>query len=83
MTGGTIERCVGGWDYDYSTFTTANGDGNLSSQGNTDNAIWNSMNFSNRGGSYQRSESARVSERWWWNDGNWGNASAGRGVRSY
>ena len=83
MTGGTIERCVGGWDYDYSTFTTANGDGNLSSQGNTDNAIWNSMYFSNRGGSYQRSESARVSERWWWNDGNWGNASAGRGVRSF
>jgi formylglycine-generating enzyme required for sulfatase activity len=83
MTGGTTERCVGGWGYDYSTFTNANGDGNLSSLGYTNNSIWNSMYFSNRGASYARSEGSRLSERWWWNDGNWGNGSAGRGVRSY
>ena len=83
MTGGTIERCVGGWNYDYSTFTNANGDGNLSSLGYTDNSIWNNMNFTNRGASYSRSESSHLSERWWFNDGSYGNASGGRGVRSY
>lgn len=82
MTGSTIERCVGGYNYDYSTFTNTNGDGNLNSFGNTDNAIWNNMQFTNRGASYQRAEGAKVSERWW-SDGNYGNGSAGRGVRSY
>lgn len=83
MTGGMIERCVGGWGYDYSSFTTENGDGNLTSFGNTDMTVWNSMQFWNKGASLQRSESARVSERWWGNDNSYGNAISGRGVRSY
>jgi formylglycine-generating enzyme required for sulfatase activity len=83
MTGSMIERCVGGWSYDYSTFTTANGDGNLTSFGNTDMTTWNSMQYWNRGASVQRSECARVSERWWGNDDNYGNGGSGRGVRSY
>lgn len=83
MTGGTIERCVGGLGVDYSTFTNANGDGNLTSLGFTNDSIWNSMYFSNRGASFSRSEASGLSERWWFNDGSWGNAAGGRGVRSY
>jgi formylglycine-generating enzyme required for sulfatase activity len=84
MTGGMVEMCVGGWSYDYSTFTTANGDGNLTSFGNTDMTTWNSMQFWNKGASLVHySLNARVSERNWGNDDNYGNGVSGRGVRSY
>lgn len=83
MTGGTYERCVGGWSYDYSTFTTANGDGNINSDGSCGNAIWNNMQYWNRGGSAQNLNGGQVSSRQYSNDASYGQAQAGRGVRSY
>jgi formylglycine-generating enzyme required for sulfatase activity len=83
MTGGTYERCVGGWNYDYSTYTTANGDGNINADGTCGNSIWNSMQYHNRGGSAQWSHGMRVSSRNFANDLSYGQAQCGRGVRSY
>ena len=83
MTGGTYERCVGGWGYDYSTFTTANGDGNINADGTCGNTIWNSMQYHNRGGSAQNGNGSQISSRNYSNDASYGQAQAGRGVRSY
>ena len=83
MTGGTYERCVGGWNYDYSTFTTANGDGNINADGSCGNTIWNNMQYWNRGGSAQWGHAIQASNRNYGNDANYGQAQAGRGVRSY
>jgi len=83
MTGGTYERSVGGWNYDYSTFTTANGDGNINADGTCGNTIWNNMQYWNRGGSVQNPNSAQVSSRNYGNDASYGQGQAGRGVRSY
>jgi len=82
MTGGMIERSVGGWGYDYSSFTNANGDGNINSFGNSDMTVWSNMQYWNRGGSLTNNASYRLSERWW-HDENHYNAESGRGVRSY
>ena len=83
MTGGTYERCVGGWNYDYSTYTTANGDGNINADGTCGNSIWNSMQYQNRGGSAQWAHGMNVSNRNFANDVSYGQAQCGRGVRSY
>lgn len=83
MTGSTYERCVGGWNYDYSTFTTANGDGNINSNGSCGMTIWNNMQYMNRGGSAQNQQSIQVSYRNYNNDAGYGNINAGRGVRSF
>lgn len=83
MTGSTYERCVGGWNYDYSTYTTANGDGNINSNGSCGMTIWNNMQYMNRGGSAQNGQSIQVSVRNYNNDPGYGNINAGRGVRSF
>ena len=83
MTGSTYERCVGGWNYDYSTFTTANGDGNINSNGSCGMTIWNNMQYMNRGGSAQNPQSIQVSVRNYNNDPGYGNINGGRGVRSF
>jgi formylglycine-generating enzyme required for sulfatase activity len=82
MTGSTYERCVGGWGYDYSTYTTANGDGNINSDGFCAMTVWNNMQYWNRGGSAQNSQSAQLSNRNYGNDVSFRQAQAGRGVRS-
>lgn len=83
MSGSTYERCVGGWGYDYSTFTTANGDGNINSDGTCGMSTWNNMQYWNRGGSSQNGNAIQVSSRAYGNDPNYGQSQAGRGVRSY
>lgn len=83
MTGSTYERCVGGWNYDYSAFTTANGDGDINSDGTCGNTIWNNMQYINRGGSCQDNNGFEVSSRSSGNDPGYGQARAGRGVRSF
>lgn len=40
MAGNVVEQCVGGAGFDYSTFTTANGDGALSSSGYANTTGW-------------------------------------------
>ncbi len=83
MSGSTYERCVGGWGYDYSTYTTANGDGNINSDGTCGMTIWNNMQYWNRGGSSQNGNAIQVSSRQYANDPSYGQSQAGRGVRSY
>lgn len=83
MTGSTYERSVGGWNYNYSTFTDANGDGDINSDGTCGNAIWNAMQYWNRGGSAQNGQALNVSNRQYSNDDGFAQAQAGRGVRSY
>lgn len=82
MTGGTTERCVGGWGYDYSTYTTANGDGNINSDGSCAMTVWNNIQFQNRGGSWTTDYGGRLSERNYSDDASYGNGNGGRGVRS-
>ncbi|MFZ4670532.1 MAG: hypothetical protein ACOYLT_00825 [Flavobacterium sp.] len=82
MTGSTMERCVGGWGYDYSTFTTANGDGNINNDGACGNTIWNNLQYWNRGGSAVNFNAGQTSNRNYGNDASYGSAQAGRGVRS-
>lgn len=88
LTGSTSERCVGGWQYDYSNFTTANGDGNISIIGTANVTGWPSgrpESYSTRGGSARdRGESIFVSDRRWasLND-DYYYIQGGRGVRSY
>lgn len=90
MTGGVWESCIGGWNVDYSNFTTANGDGNLyesgesMNNGSTDMAEW----IPNRiivkgGGANWEGEWMGVSPRNWVNFDNYGFFQGGRGVRSY
>jgi formylglycine-generating enzyme required for sulfatase activity len=83
MSGSTYERCVGGWGYDYSTYTTANGDGNINSDGTCGMSIWNNMQYWNRGGSAQNGNAIQVSSRTYGNDASYGQIQSGRGVRSY
>ena len=82
MTGSTYERCVGGWGYDYSSYTTANGDGNINIDGSCAMSVWNNMQYWNRGASAQNYQGSQVSNRNYANDGGYGQAQAGRGVRS-
>lgn len=85
MTGSTYERCVGGWGYDYSTFTTANGDGNLKVDGTCNMPIWNSMQYWNRGGAALPSGGygIQVSNRGYGSNTGYAAGQGGRGVRSY
>jgi formylglycine-generating enzyme required for sulfatase activity len=82
MTGSTTERCVGGWGYDYSTYTTANGDGNINSDGSCAMTVWNDMRFPNRGGSFVTDYGSPVSDRSYGDEVTYGNGNCGRGVRS-
>ena len=93
MTGNVFEGCVGGWNFDYSTFTTANGNAVLDNDCLTNVAGWpqviNQFNagqyFMYRGGSisWNGTGQATLSYRGGFqiNDKNYG--IGGRGVRSY
>jgi len=50
MSGNIAEQCVGGYAYNYSAFTTANGDGNLSAIGTANTANWPSLGGGQVGG---------------------------------
>ena len=100
MGGNAFEQCIGGGNgYDYSTFTTINGDGALTSIGNANVANWPSNGGSNsgtilKGGGCRNlaggALDVQVSDRTWYvgtvNDmGNKNNwwEIGGRGVRSF
>jgi hypothetical protein len=96
MTGNVFERAVGGNNFDYSGFTTVNGDGNLDSYGFANVVGW-PIDYNNRdvyetyimkrGGSaggvgyFNNTVSGRQQMNW--GEGSRGNALGGRGVRSY
>lgn len=52
MAGNVMEQCVGGTGsgYNYSTFTTTNGDGNLSTAGSADVSVWPPNGGGDQGG---------------------------------
>jgi len=50
MSGNVIEQCLGGYSFNYSAFTTANGDGNLSATGIADTPNWPLLGGGNGGG---------------------------------
>jgi formylglycine-generating enzyme required for sulfatase activity len=97
MGGNVWEQCVGGGSgYDYSTFTTANGDGNLTSNGLANVAGWPTSGGANsgtiiRGGAVTHSAVyVQVSDRTYYAgttlnseaNNNSNNQVGGRGVRS-
>ncbi len=93
MGGNVFEQVVGGAGYDYSNFTTVNGDGILGSDGHANTTGWPAINGSNsgnyvKGGSFGNYGATviQVSDRTFFagttiNNGITGN-SGGRGVRS-
>lgn len=90
MTGGVWESCIGGWNVDFSTFTTANGDGNLyengdsTNNGSSDMTEWISNKITVKGGGANWQDVwQNVSARQWVNFDGYGHYQGGRGVRSY
>jgi formylglycine-generating enzyme required for sulfatase activity len=91
MTGSVYERCVGGWGYDYSSFTNLNGDGNISSTAVANVNGWPAPGpptyyshwYIHRGGSITSWESAAISGRRNMRGDDYGWAYGGRGVRTY
>jgi hypothetical protein len=94
MTGNAYERAVGGNNFDYSAFTTRNGNGTIDSEGFADVIGWpiSTTNpgiyesyYMRKGGSINRWENVNVSNRqnMNWTDGNRDLAQGGRGVRSF
>jgi len=93
MAGNVNEQCLGGMTYNYSTFTTANGDGTLSGTGSADTANWPAIGGGGQGGVMRGGnwydngwQFCIVSNRDW--IGNNANATrdyrvGGRGVRSF
>ena len=68
MTGNVWEQCVGGWNYNYSVFTTANGDGTLSALGTANVVGWPPIGGGTagtmlRGCAWNRTENRSVSAR--------------------
>lgn len=91
MTGNVWESCIGGWNVDFSNFTTLNGDGNLyengqsTENGSTDIPTWQSNRIIVRGGgaNWVGGEWIGVSMRNWTQFNNYSFFQGGRGVRSY
>ncbi|OAQ39302.1 hypothetical protein A5893_11605 [Pedobacter psychrophilus] len=95
MTGNVFERCIGGWNWDYSGFTINNGDGNIDANAFANVIGWPSFinvdintiesYFPRRGASANRSEGMSVSNRQWASFGNGEKSflTGGRGVRSF
>jgi formylglycine-generating enzyme required for sulfatase activity len=85
MSGGMFERAIGGWSHDFSSFTTANGDGNISDTGRHNQAGWSFNQYSARGASCNNPQGRFISSRDWGANGtqDQGYAMGGRGVRSY
>jgi hypothetical protein len=50
MGGNVCEQCVGGYQFNYSAFTSAPGDGNLTAAGNADSPLWPVNGGANGGG---------------------------------
>lgn len=50
LTGNVNEQCLGGYNYNYSSFTSANGDGNLTTNGNADVTGWPPLGGGQAGG---------------------------------
>jgi formylglycine-generating enzyme required for sulfatase activity len=93
MTGGMLECVVGFHNTDYSTFSTTNGDGNITSLGFSDVVGWNEVIIGARGASWRREQNSRpISARGWnqhwqptrdtYNEPDWADFG-GRGVRSF
>jgi hypothetical protein len=93
MTGNVAEQCVGGYNFNYSSFNGLNGDGTLSSNGAANTLNW-PTNGGGQGGGIARGgffgpmgsgyAEGRVSDRTWMTS-NWNqalnSAGGGRGVR--
>ena len=93
MTGNVAEQCVGGYNFNYSSFNGLNGDGTLSSNGAANTLNW-PANGGGQGGGVARGGffgpmtsgfgEGRVSDRNWMTS-NWNqtlnSAGGGRGVR--
>lgn len=96
MGGNLFEQAVGGAGYDYSNFTTANGDGILSNMGDANTVGWPTSHGANsgtilKGGSFNGgaglSYTVQVSDRSYYAGTTLNNGltsgSGGRGVRSF
>ena len=91
MTGNVWESCIGGWNVDFSDFTTQNGDGNLYENGqsvdngSTDMATWQTNRIMVKGGgsNWVGGEWISVSRRNWVQFNNYSFFQGGRGVRSF
>ena len=93
MTGNVFERAVGGYNYDYSAFTTTNGDGNIDSDAfanvtgwpinRTYRHVYESL-YMRKGGSSNNMANGFISNRQYmnWDDGNRDILFGIRGVRS-
>jgi formylglycine-generating enzyme required for sulfatase activity len=90
MSGNVWEQCVGGYNFNYSTFTTACGDGSLTAAGAANTANWPPAGGGNfggvlRGGGYDSgATTCRISENGLMTyNGNQGRVQSigGRGVR--
>jgi len=94
LSGNVMEQCIGGYDFNYSAFTTINGDGSLSAAGLANTAGWPVAGGGQSGGGVMRGGDwftattayLTVSERYYMvvntnqaRDGKIG----GRGVRNY
>ena len=93
MTGNAFERAVGGYNFDYSAFSTTNGNGTIDSEGFADVIGWPIYTtnrdvyesyYMRRGGSSWGGTNVNVSNRQTmnWTDGNRDIILGGRGVRS-
>lgn len=92
MAGNVNEQCVGGHNFNYSAFTTANGDGTLTATGAADVTGWPVTGGGANGGIvrggdwFNGSNLCQVSDRGWLgSDNNQGRNGVigGRGVRSF
>jgi hypothetical protein len=90
MSGNVWEQCIGGFSFNYSTFTTACGDGSLTAAGAANTANWPPAGGGNnggviRGGGYDSgANTCRISENGTMTyNGNQGRVQSigGRGVR--
>jgi formylglycine-generating enzyme required for sulfatase activity len=94
MSGNVMEQCLGGYNGNYSTLTTTNGDGSLTIAGTANTIGWPTNGGGNGGGAIGRggdwftnnAACLQVSDRaWMTNNTNQGRTSlfGGRGVRSF
>lgn len=91
LSGNVCEQCLGGYNYNYSSFTTLSGDGDLTITGGANTANWPLNGGGNGGGGtcrggnfYDNATSCILSNRDWmtWNGNqNRDNRVGGRGVR--
>ncbi|SFC13844.1 Sulfatase-modifying factor enzyme 1 [Flexibacter flexilis DSM 6793] len=92
LCGNVEEQCIGGYNYNYSAFTNANGDGTLANTGAANTANWPTSGGGTgggiaRGGDWSNAANQmQVSIRIWMTDNSNANRDSrvgGRGVRSF